>query len=346
MAETPNLGLPLIDSNMTADVPRDVNALANAVDAAVGDMSSVPTDAKDAAGAISELHAGLQSIDTIPSDGSITPAKLSFDPATQTELNDVAGTVLATQSVAIATQNAVNSHTTRNDNPHGVTKSQVGLGNVQNYGMATQAQAEAGAVSTVFQHPIGVKQYVDKRLLNNLQFRINGGSVEYLDGGVWKSVAGTLLKPVTLVGNHTNGGLTPVVDISGKKGVLKKAISGYAIGNSSGTTVYLQVKVTIDGAVVYDARVVKSLSGYFYIYTGITQLYNDRGMFPRHPYLVALNQNYTFYPPSVVDYPHPNLVVYDNAVVADVGDIGIPFNNSLKVEIQTSGNWEVMYATE
>lgn len=59
MAETPNLGLPLIDSNMTADVPRDVNALANAVDAAVGDMSSVPTDAKDAAGAISELYSSF-----------------------------------------------------------------------------------------------------------------------------------------------------------------------------------------------------------------------------------------------------------------------------------------------
>lgn len=35
MATTPNLGLPLIDGSMTADVPRDFNALANAVDTAV-----------------------------------------------------------------------------------------------------------------------------------------------------------------------------------------------------------------------------------------------------------------------------------------------------------------------
>lgn len=35
MATTPNLGLPLIDGSMTADVPRDMNALANAVDTAV-----------------------------------------------------------------------------------------------------------------------------------------------------------------------------------------------------------------------------------------------------------------------------------------------------------------------
>jgi phage-related tail fiber protein len=39
MATTPNLGLPLIDGAMTADVPRDMNALANAVDTAVGNVS-------------------------------------------------------------------------------------------------------------------------------------------------------------------------------------------------------------------------------------------------------------------------------------------------------------------
>jgi len=59
MAETPNAGLPLIEPNMTADVPRDFNALANAVDAVVGDMSAVPTIAKDAAGAISELFTNV-----------------------------------------------------------------------------------------------------------------------------------------------------------------------------------------------------------------------------------------------------------------------------------------------
>lgn len=81
MAETPNLGLPLIDSNMTADVPRDVNALANAVDAAVGDMSSVPTDAKDAAGAISEL---FQSV----SDGKALVAAAITDKGVSTAADD------------------------------------------------------------------------------------------------------------------------------------------------------------------------------------------------------------------------------------------------------------------
>jgi len=73
MANTPNLGLPLIDSNMTADVPRDVNALANAVDAAVGDMPNVPTASKKVAGAITELHEDIEAI-TPASIGAETPA--------------------------------------------------------------------------------------------------------------------------------------------------------------------------------------------------------------------------------------------------------------------------------
>jgi hypothetical protein len=48
---TPKIGLPLIDGNMTADVPRDMNALADAVDAAT-DSAATPNKIvlRDAAG--------------------------------------------------------------------------------------------------------------------------------------------------------------------------------------------------------------------------------------------------------------------------------------------------------
>jgi hypothetical protein len=55
MAETEKLGLPLIEDNMTADIPRDHNALANAIDNVIGNMQGVPTTAKEVAGAITEL---------------------------------------------------------------------------------------------------------------------------------------------------------------------------------------------------------------------------------------------------------------------------------------------------
>ena len=53
------------------------------------------------------------------------------------------------------------SHVDDKNNPHGVTKAQVGLGNVENYGIATQAEAEAGSVNNKYMTPLRVKQAVD-----------------------------------------------------------------------------------------------------------------------------------------------------------------------------------------
>ena len=48
------------------------------------------------------------------------------------------------------------SHANRLDNPHQVTKAQVGLGSVQNFGLATQAPAEAGVVNNLYMTPLSV----------------------------------------------------------------------------------------------------------------------------------------------------------------------------------------------
>lgn len=55
----------------------------------------------------------------------------------------------------------LDSHLADNANPHSVTKSQVGLGNVQNYGMATEAQAKAGTATNVYMNPLRTKQAID-----------------------------------------------------------------------------------------------------------------------------------------------------------------------------------------
>jgi hypothetical protein len=57
------------------------------VDSALGDLTSVPTSSKTAAGAIAELHEAMQNIGFEIPDGSVTPIKLSFDPAIQAELD-------------------------------------------------------------------------------------------------------------------------------------------------------------------------------------------------------------------------------------------------------------------
>jgi len=57
------------------------------------------------------------------------------------------------------------THTLRNDNPHGVTKTQVGLGNVQNYGVATTEQAVAGTSNTLYLTPVALKATLDTNVL-------------------------------------------------------------------------------------------------------------------------------------------------------------------------------------
>lgn len=56
----------------------------------------------------------------------------------------------------------IQSHISNKSNPHSVTKSQVGLGSVSNYGLATQAEAEAGTSSSKYMTPLRTKQAIDK----------------------------------------------------------------------------------------------------------------------------------------------------------------------------------------
>ncbi|MGN7287423.1 hypothetical protein ACTHP3_21110 [Shouchella rhizosphaerae] len=57
-----------------------------------------------------------------------------------------------------ATKAEFDAFVARRDNPHNVTKSQVGLGNVPNYTVATQSQAEAGTHTGSFMTPQRTKQ--------------------------------------------------------------------------------------------------------------------------------------------------------------------------------------------
>lgn len=51
-------------------------------------------------------------------------------------------------------------HVSDEQNPHGTTKAQVGLGSVLNYGIATQAAAESGTSNTLYMTPLRTKQAI------------------------------------------------------------------------------------------------------------------------------------------------------------------------------------------
>lgn len=61
-------------------------------------------------------------------------------------------------------QSALNTHVADRNNPHGVTKAQVQLGLVNNFGTATPAETIAGTAGNLYTTPAGVKAALDSRL--------------------------------------------------------------------------------------------------------------------------------------------------------------------------------------
>lgn len=59
-----------------------------------------------------------------------------------------------------ATAASLAGHAGNSSNPHAVTKAQVGLGSVLDYGIATQAEAEAGASDAKYMTPLRAKQAI------------------------------------------------------------------------------------------------------------------------------------------------------------------------------------------
>src|SRR5690606_26090200 len=80
----------------------------------------------------------------------------NFGVATQTEAtagvvnNKYMTPLRVKEAVTQQVGTTVNTHVTNLSNPHQVTKAQVGLGNVDNFATATQAEAVEGAASDKF----------------------------------------------------------------------------------------------------------------------------------------------------------------------------------------------------
>lgn len=106
----------------------------------------------------------------------------NYGVATQLDAETGTSNVLYTTPLrvaqAIAKQALVplNTHIANQSNPHNVTKAQVGLGSVLNYGIASQAQAEAGADATTYMTPQRVGQAINRLALVPLNNHIGNQS--------------------------------------------------------------------------------------------------------------------------------------------------------------------------
>jgi len=129
-----------------------------AIDKFAGDALRLHIDDKNNPHATTKAQVGLGNVDNF---------------ATSTDAQAVTGTATnlfvtpANVRAAIAQQALVplNAHIARIDNPHGVTKAQVGLGSVQNYGIATSAEALNGSSNALYMTPLLVKTVIDAAMV-------------------------------------------------------------------------------------------------------------------------------------------------------------------------------------
>jgi len=63
-------------------------------------------------------------------------------------------------------------------NPHGTTKSDVGLGSVLNYGISTQAEAQAGTINTKYMTPLRTKEAINT-LTASLTSVVTGTTIHF-----------------------------------------------------------------------------------------------------------------------------------------------------------------------
>jgi len=86
-------------------------------------------------------------------------------------------------NVKQATKTEFDAHVNATNNPHGVTKAQVGLGNVPNNAMASKAQAEAGTSNSRFMSPLRTKEATDKYISGTGDGSIALGTNASAEGG-------------------------------------------------------------------------------------------------------------------------------------------------------------------
>lgn len=85
----------------------------------------------------------------------------AVNEATQGTANNRYMTPLRTkQLIDVIAMTAHTAHLSDYTNPHQVTKTQVGLGNVQNYALSSQAEAEAGASNARYMTPLRVREAI------------------------------------------------------------------------------------------------------------------------------------------------------------------------------------------
>lgn len=115
---------------------------------------------------VTKAQVGLSNLENYPVSTEVQARAGTFNNVYMTPLR----TAQAIESLATA---SIGGHTSDNDNPHDVTATQVGLGNVSNFPIATQNQAEAGISNGTYMTPLRTAQAIAELATGGIDSHVN-----------------------------------------------------------------------------------------------------------------------------------------------------------------------------
>lgn len=177
---------------------------------------------------------------------------VSSTAAVQLQINPAV--VLATRAYVDASvltvADALVAHAAQNDNPHGTTKAQVGLGSVENYPTASQAEAEAGTAANRYMTPQRTAQSI----------RRNAPQIRSVAASVAANALTLTLDPASLDFRSTDLTVGAVNTRSNAAAVSLVVPSGATLGTVSGKADRLAL-LAIDNAGTIELAVANLAGG-------------------------------------------------------------------------------------
>lgn len=157
-------------------------------------------------------------------------------------------------------QDKVNVHANNKSNPHAVTKAQVGLGSVENYGVATQAEAQAGASNAKYVTPLRVKEAINALVPGMIPQDIE--------------IASKLGKAITITDfstfkppSSTQGTVTPVKSANIPTGPWANTTSGFLVQSNESDSFHLMMFRSGGDGIAYRSYYQNVASAWTYLET-------------------------------------------------------------------------------
>lgn len=169
--------------------------VSQAIDEIAGDMLQEHTDDKSNPHEVTKGQVGLGSVQNY---GIASQAEAENGSSNNRYMTPAR----TAQAITAQAGQMLQEHIDDTNNPHEVSKDQVGLGSVQNYAVATQSQAVAGDLNNRYMTPLRTAQaiashsnsgdhdsrYIRRGSATDASLRVNSGRLQaYVNGG-WRTV--------------------------------------------------------------------------------------------------------------------------------------------------------------